>query len=95
MKVIEIALGFLICMVLTFQSSGDLDDENCPEIIGRKKWASRSAKSITYQTIPVKYVIIHHTVTSSCDSKLKCSNILLGIQNFHMDQQDGDDIPYK
>ncbi|XP_055323675.1 peptidoglycan-recognition protein SA-like isoform X2 [Sitodiplosis mosellana] len=76
-----------------------IDDENrivsnCPQIIGRKRWGSRTAKSITYQTIPVKYVIVHHTVTPSCETKLKCSNILIGIQNYHMDEQGGEDIPY-
>lgn len=68
---------------------------NCPQIVGRKKWGSRQPKSITYQTIPVKYVIVHHTVTPTCNTKLKCSNVLLGIQSYHMDEQDGVDIPYK
>lgn len=73
------------------EESGD----SCPQIISRKKWGSRPAKSVTYQTFPVKYVIVHHTVTPSCKTKLQCSNILLGIQNYHMDEQGGDNVPYK
>lgn len=68
---------------------------NCPAIISRKKWGSQSPKNVVYQTFPVKYVIINHTVTSRCDTKLKCSNILLGIQNFSKNEQGADDIPYK
>lgn len=75
-------------------NTGD-DEANCPQIISRKRWGARPAKSITYQTIPVRYVIVHHTVTPSCDTKLKCSNALLGIQSFHMDEQGGEDVPYK
>lgn len=66
----------------------------CPQIIRRRKWGSRPAKTITYQLFPVRYVIIHHTVTQNC-SKLQCSQVLLAIQNYHMDNLDGDDIPYK
>lgn len=76
-------------------SESSTSEIDCPNIISRKKWGSRVAKSVTYQTFPVKNVIIHHTVTQSCNTKLKCSNMLLGIQNYHMDQQGGDDIPYK
>lgn len=67
----------------------------CPQIIRRKKWGSRPAKTITYQQFPVGCVIIHHTVTQNCSTKLQCSQILLAIQNYHMDSLDGDDIPYK
>ncbi|XP_031618096.1 peptidoglycan-recognition protein SA-like [Contarinia nasturtii] len=88
-----VALYFLIVL---HSSNGDenQNESNCPPIVSRKRWGSRPAKSVTYQTIPVKYVIIHHTVTPTCSTKLKCSNVLLGIQSFHMDEQGGDDIPY-
>lgn len=71
--------------ILILESS--TSDANCPDIISRKKWGSRTAKTVTYQTFPVKNVVIHHTVTSTCSTKLKCSNIMLSIQNYHMDQQ--------
>lgn len=76
-------------------SESSTSEIDCPNIISRQRWGARAAKSVTYQTFPVKNVIIHHTVTQSCNTKLKCSNILLGIQNYLMDQQGGDDIPYK
>lgn len=85
-------MNLFILFFFKDESDGEI---NCPPIISRKKWGSRPAKSVTYQTIPVKYVIVHHTVTPSCDTKLKCSNVLLGVQSFHMDEQGGDDIPYK
>lgn len=67
----------------------------CPEIVSRKRWGARPAKSVTYQIFPVKYVVIAHTVSPRCSSKLKCSNILLSTQNYYMDELDGDDIPFK
>lgn len=96
-KSIQIQYDSVLNQVCSFFVTDDNNegDSNCPQIISRKRWGSRVAKSITYQTIPVKYVIVHHTVTPSCSTKLKCSNILLGIQNYHMDQQGGEDIPYK
>lgn len=70
-------------------------DANCPDIISQKKWGSRPPTNVVYQVFPVKYVIVHHTVSQSCNTKLKCSNILLGIQNYNMNQNGADDIPYK
>lgn len=78
-----------------FAASTETDENDCPSIISRRKWGSKDAKTVAYQTFPVKYVIIHHTVTPRCETKLKCSNRLLGIQNYHMNEKHGDDIPYK
>lgn len=68
---------------------------DCPQIFSRKQWGAQAAKRVTYQNFPVKYVIINHTVTPNCDTKLKCSNVLLGIQNYYQSDLQGDDIPYK
>lgn len=73
----------------------DWGDDDCPKIISRKRWGSQAAKSVVYQIVPVKYVVIHHTVTPSCNTTLKCSNLLLNMQNYHINDLKGDDIPYK
>lgn len=67
----------------------------CPEIITKQRWAGKPATTIDYQIIPIKFVIIHHTVTGQCDKKSKCAQILQNIQHYHMKELGYWDIGFK
>lgn len=67
----------------------------CPEIVSREQWGGKTPIVVEYTLIPVKYIIVHHTVTSGCTSLESCSNIVRSIQNFHMDNLEFHDIGYK
>lgn len=69
--------------------------EDCPVIVKRNKWGGKLPIAIEYTLIPVKYVIIHHTVTPRCSSFETCSEIVRGIQEFHMYDMEFHDIGYK
>ncbi|XP_017775382.1 PREDICTED: peptidoglycan-recognition protein 2-like [Nicrophorus vespilloides] len=66
----------------------------CPKILKKNLWAGKSPVNIDYVIIPVEYVVIHHTVTSTCTSEVSCSNLLCNIQNYHMDELKFNDIGY-
>ncbi|GJQ84801.1 PGRPS1 [Trypoxylus dichotomus] len=66
----------------------------CPTIISKRHWGGRDAKSIEYTIRPVGYVIIHHTSTPTCTNEDDCLTKLMGMQSYHMDQKDFDDIGY-
>ncbi|CAH1154368.1 unnamed protein product [Phaedon cochleariae] len=66
----------------------------CPDIVNKNRWGGRIAVAVDYAIIPIKYVIIHHTVTPECDSQTSCANIMKSIQNFHMDTMDFHDVGY-
>ncbi|CAG9838203.1 unnamed protein product [Diabrotica balteata] len=66
----------------------------CPEIISKARWGGRTAIAVEYAIMPVKYVIIHHTVTPQCTTEESCSKIMQSIQNFHMENLEFHDIGY-
>ncbi|XP_074874013.1 peptidoglycan recognition protein 3-like [Carettochelys insculpta] len=66
----------------------------CPTIVTRAQWQARSPTGRTSLSTPVPYVIIHHTAGSSCTSQASCSQVVRGIQNYHMDSQGWSDISY-
>ncbi|XP_055389710.1 peptidoglycan-recognition protein SA-like [Condylostylus longicornis] len=68
--------------------------EDCPKIKTRKKWGGLPTLSVEYQIIPVKFVIIHHTVTSTCTSYSQCAEIVQNIQDYHMKKLGWSDIGY-
>nr|CAI5841749.1 unnamed protein product [Callosobruchus analis] len=67
----------------------------CEGIKLRKDWEGRTPVAVDYAILPVKYVIIHHTVTPECKTELSCASIIRGIQEFHMDTLEFHDIGYK
>lgn len=67
----------------------------CPKITTRKRWGALAAKNVEYQIFPIETVVIHHTVTPRCNTKLKCSNALVNMQNYNKNELNGDDIAYK
>ncbi|XP_037920493.1 peptidoglycan-recognition protein 2-like isoform X2 [Hermetia illucens] len=52
------------------------------------------AKAVYYQTIPVRYVVIHHTATRKCNSQSNCSSKVASIQRRHMNDKEWHDIGY-
>lgn len=69
--------------------------DTCPDQVAKRKWGGRVARTVDYELLPIKYVIVHHTVTAACTKKAKCAEILSNIQTYHMDQLGFDDIAYK
>lgn len=69
--------------------------EICPTIVSKIRWGARIPLEIDYQIIPVKNVVIHHTVTEKCSTEDDCASILRSIQNFHMENLEFHDIGYK
>lgn len=69
--------------------------KNCPEIVSREAWGADPAVVVEYAIFPVKYAIIHHTVTSTCNSLEACSEFVKGVQYFHMEDMEFHDIGYK
>ncbi|GJQ80278.1 PGRPS1 [Trypoxylus dichotomus] len=67
---------------------------SCPTIFSKDRWGGRSAKHIDYIVRPVKYVIIHHTVSQSCSDENACCEQLTNIQSYHMDELSFNDIGY-
>nr|AXF35728.1 GPRP2 [Holotrichia oblita] len=91
MKNFLLSIIFLIRACLVFSSK--LPDV-CPNIIKKSEWGGRQADKIAYTVIPLKYVIIHHTVTSKCMDPSSCSRTLANMQNYHMGTLKFDDIGY-
>lgn len=82
-------------MLLTLEASANQDlPEICPNIIDRSRWGGQQTLSVEYVIIPVKNIIIHHTVTGECSTENECSSTLRNIQNFHMEQLEFHDIGY-
>lgn len=69
--------------------------EVCPEIVTRKKWGAKTAKAVSYLTVPLEYVIIHHTVGQLCSNEKTCSRYVRNIQAFHQNDNNYWDIGYK
>lgn len=95
---------FLFINVIFFVNVGVIsadDSENteepdlCPEIVTRRKWGAKTAKAVSYLTVPLDYVIIHHTVGQLCSNEKTCSRYVRNIQAFHQNDNNYWDIGYK
>nr|XP_022912534.1 peptidoglycan-recognition protein 2 [Onthophagus taurus] len=82
----------LVVLCGVFESNQSRPD--CPRILYKADWGGRAAKGVEHTIIPVKYVIIHHTVTPSCSTEEICSDLVTNIQNYHMDELNWHDIGY-
>lgn len=67
----------------------------CPNIVIKSMWGGRSSIQVEYMIVPIKYVIIQHTVTPSCNTLSECARIVTSIQDYHMTQLDFHDIGLK
>ncbi|XP_045539265.1 peptidoglycan-recognition protein LB [Papilio machaon] len=68
--------------------------KNIP-IVSRDEWGAQSPTFISNLTLPVPYVIIHHTYEpGACFSLQECSKAMRSIQNYHQGTQGWADIGY-
>nr|BAE78510.1 Tm-peptidoglycan recogntition protein-SA precursor [Tenebrio molitor] len=74
--------------------SGSTIPRICPEIISRTRWGARTPLEVDYSLIPIENVVVHHTVTHTCDSESECATLLRNVQNFHMENLEFHDIGY-
>ncbi|XP_017480370.1 PREDICTED: peptidoglycan-recognition protein SA-like [Rhagoletis zephyria] len=89
----NIPLFFLLAL-LSYLSEVSTGKNDCPRIKLKRQWGGKPATAITYQVPPIRYVIIHHTVSDECDQFLKCASILQSTQIYHMNDLKYDDIGY-
>ena len=82
------ALALLVSLELTLVFAG------CPKIISKNRWGGQSAINVEYTVKPLKYVIIHHTATPTCVDEYDCSDRLVNMQNYHMNELGFNDIGY-
>jgi len=68
---------------------------NCPPIKLKRQWGGKPSLGLHYQVRPIRFVVIHHTVTSECSGLLKCAEILQNMQSYHQNELDYNDISYK
>lgn len=70
-------------------------EQECPQLKLKRQWGGKPALGLNYQVRPVRYVVIHHTVTGSCSGLVQCGDILQNMQSYHQGQLDYFDIGYK
>lgn len=68
---------------------------DCPRIKLKRQWGGQLSKIVDYRPVPIKYVIIHHTVTPECTTFLSCAEILQNMQHYHINDLEYNDIGYK
>ncbi|XP_059223654.1 peptidoglycan-recognition protein SA [Stomoxys calcitrans] len=91
-------LLFIVCLIV-FAVGGNGTENigvkpDCPRIKLKRQWGGKPSTTINYRPVPVKYVIIHHTVTNECTTFLECAEILQNMQHHHLNGLDFDDIGY-
>ncbi|KAG5675911.1 hypothetical protein PVAND_005770 [Polypedilum vanderplanki] len=89
-KKIMLALVLTVCALaaalsLLFIVLPYNEDEEPPHIITRDKWQAKTPKeALTKLELPVKRIIIAHTVTDECFTEEDCAQIVRDIQNMHL-----------
>lgn len=67
-----------------------------PIIITRKEWGAKEARHITSMSLPVPYVIVHHSYKpETCHTFMECVTAMQSMQHYHQDVRLWDDIGYK
>lgn len=77
------------------KAAGQGQGQDCPQLKLKRQWGGKPALGLNYQLRPVRYVVIHHTVTSSCSGLVQCGDLLQNMQSYHQSQLDYFDIGYK
>ncbi|CAG9834762.1 unnamed protein product [Diabrotica balteata] len=81
-----------VCVVLTLFYQTNCE---CPKIYTRNEWNAREAISVRpLKEDPPPYVVVHHSATRSCFSVENCTKLVRSIQNYHMDNNEWEDIGY-
>lgn len=92
---INIVTVLIVFVEISKANSSEQNPEVCPEIVMRKKWGAKTAKAVSYLTVPLEYVIIHHTVGQLCSNEKTCSRYVRNIQALHQNDNNYWDIGYK
>ncbi|XP_055680319.1 uncharacterized protein LOC129788369 [Lutzomyia longipalpis] len=66
----------------------------CPQILSKQQWGGRAPLKVFYNILPIEYVIVHHTVSGTCNMQRKCETLVQNIQSYHMNELKLDDIGY-
>ncbi|XP_059470164.1 peptidoglycan-recognition protein 2-like [Neocloeon triangulifer] len=66
----------------------------CPTIVSRADWGARPPYSVSYQPLPIPYVVIHHAESQTCNDFDTCAAMVRGFQDEHMDVNGWSDIGY-
>jgi N-acetylmuramoyl-L-alanine amidase len=84
----SVIILFLVAFVALSQQC------NPPTIVPRRDWGARAANTPTLARHPAPSVVIHHTVTSQCNSDADCRQQMRNMQNHHMNVNRWPDIGY-
>ncbi|XP_065363719.1 peptidoglycan-recognition protein SA [Calliphora vicina] len=85
---------FFTLTIISIAYIGLAKKSDCPRIKLKRQWGGQLSKIVDYRPIPIKYVVIHHTVTPECTTFLKCSEILQNMQHYHINDLEYNDIGY-
>ncbi|EDW51398.1 GM13088 [Drosophila sechellia] len=91
--IMAIGLVLLVALVSAGKSR-QRSPANCPTIKLKRQWGGKPSSGLHYQVRPIRYVVIHHTVTGECSGLLKCAEILQNMQAYHQNELDYNDISY-
>nr|QBC16601.1 peptidoglycan recognition protein LBi [Sitophilus zeamais] len=66
-----------------------------PEIVTRDEWGAKPPTGVENLTLPVPYVVIHHSyIPAACSTKEECINDMQWMQNYHQQNNSWCDIGY-
>ncbi|XP_068154873.1 peptidoglycan-recognition protein SA [Drosophila tropicalis] len=94
---LSVYLPLLILVIAQVQSyrPTTTDGRSCPQIKLKSQWGGKPPRGdLYYQVRPIRFVVIHHTVTSECAGFLECAEILQNIQSYAQNELNYNDISY-
>ncbi|XP_056633665.1 peptidoglycan recognition protein-like [Diorhabda sublineata] len=69
--------------------------DNCPPLYTRQDWNASMPREIkSLRVNPPPYIAVHHSATQSCLTVSACKKLVKSIQNYHMIDNDWEDIGY-
>ncbi|ALC48229.1 PGRP-SA [Drosophila busckii] len=86
-------LGMVLATVGGGRSKGKKSTP-CPKMKLKRQWGGKPASGLDYQVRPIRFVVIHHTVSAECTTFAQCAEILQNTQRFHQVDLDYYDIGY-
>ncbi|XP_070571270.1 peptidoglycan recognition protein 3-like [Ptychodera flava] len=98
-KALGVVFPLVVIVVTSYLSNMDKINQSessdmAVEIVSRSKWGARSVSEHDNMSMPVPYVILHHTAGRRCSTYESCCAEMRSIQNFHMDGRKWWDIGY-
>ncbi|KAG8176294.1 hypothetical protein JTE90_011278 [Oedothorax gibbosus] len=95
--VLGITVLFLLSSVnLLCEGTNGSKEDPCKDmrLVSRKEWNARDSMRMQRMHIPLSHVIISHTVTPFCPTRIQCSRWVELIQDMHLDERGWSDIGY-